>query len=383
LAQANERLKGHLLQLQWHPMVLLECGADMSLAQRANSLPDLGTSQPPAKRGAAELKGWLPLLDRRTQVYGVCYETVRRHEVKENMEHFRAEGNLPKLWSAVRRAQLDAQLCDTPSVNDMAHVLAKAARLRLICESVARRAATASFATKDVRVLEAAIKELEELRLGPKLWKDPMYPLLHCIPILLPHLEKLRQLAQEHKAAMKPGVGCARFCTAWLAAVKSGELRLASAIEAPRSDFQGELEMLSTLEVSTARWLLAFPDAMVELGLLVSDDVKAEYWRLTDCIEGKSWKTDGGMPADLSPENAHLAKVLVLAGSLANPIPRSADAQPQQDERPSLTHPTENAIKPGKPKSCLRKPKPHRAAEDANLSGKPKPRSKCVEDVKL
>lgn len=352
----------------------------MSLAQRASSLPDLGASHPPAKRGAADLKGWLPLLDRRTQVYGVCYETVRRHEVKENMEHFRAEGNLPKLWAAVRRAQLDAQLCNTPSVIDMSHVLARATRLRLICENVARRAAKASFTTKDVRVLEAAIKGLEELKLGPKLWKDPMYPLLHCIPILLPHLEKLRYLAQEHRAAMKPGIGCVRFSTAWLAAVKSGELRLASAIEAPECDAQGKPDMLSALEVSTARWLLTFPDAMVELGLLVGDDVKAEYWRLTDSIEGKTLRADGGIrSADLSPESAHLADILVLAG---NPIPRSADAQSEQDELPISMQPAENAIKSDKTKSGLKKPKPHRGADNADLS-QPKPRSKCVENVKL
>merc|ERR1719171_932944 len=120
----------------------------MTSVQRSNSLPDLGAAeQPPAKKGAA-LKGWLPLLDRRSYIYGVGFETVRRNEVIENLDRFRAEGNLPKLWAAVRRAQLDVHIAETPAVLEAKNVLARATRLKLICENVARRTAKGTFTTK-------------------------------------------------------------------------------------------------------------------------------------------------------------------------------------------------------------------------------------------
>merc|ERR1719265_1604071 len=112
----------------------------------------------------------------------------------------------------------------------MSKVLAHATKHKLICENVARRVVHSAFTTKDVRVLEKALKELEQLQLGPKLWKDPTYPCLRQVPAVTPHLETLRRLVQEHKA------GCAAYCAAWL-------------------------------------------------GMLVNRDVQEEFWRLAEAID--------------------------------------------------------------------------------------------------
>lgn len=274
--------------------------------QRANSLPDLGTSTLPtdghvefeqlapakAKGGGAALKVWLPVLDKRSYVYSVGCENVRRSEVLDNMDRYRSEGDLPRLWAAVRRAKLDFDLSDKYRVHDMAKVLAHATKHKLICENVARRVVHSAFTTKDVRVLEKALKELEQLQLGPKLWKDPTYPCLRQVPAVTPHLETLRQLVQEHRA------GCAAYCAAWLRVVESGELR---------SSFE--------LEVSTARWLLAFPEATAELGMLVNRDVQEEFWRLADAIDRTGAEApEADRPVGLALKDAHLAKLLVHAG---------------------------------------------------------------------
>jgi len=252
----------------------------------------------------------LPLLDRRSYVYGVGYETVRRGEVIDSLERFRSEGDLPRLWAAVRRAKIDAALSDTPTVEGFSNVLACATKYKLICENVARRAADTTFAPKDVRVLEKALKELDQLKLGPKLWKDNRYPLLLRMDSLRPHLETLRRLVQEHRA------GCARYCSAWLALMNSGELR---------SSFD--------LEVSTARWLLAFPDAAEELGRMVSDGVKLEYWRSIESIEGSISETEiASQPAELTPKEAHLVKVLVLAGNLERQAKAPPDPPKEEEE---------------------------------------------------
>jgi len=186
---------------------------------------------------------------------------------------------------------------------------------------------------------------------------------------------------------MKPGVGCARYCAAWLEAVDSGELRLTAPIQSAESATQDGSEQLSALEVSTARWLLAFPDAMVELGLLVGDDVKAEYWRLTDGLEGISSELLDTLPDGLSPEDAHLAQILVLAGSPVDEVQRSRREEPDENEQSAPA---------GQPKAGKKlKPKALDPIKDASLSDKPaervqpksggpkmKPR-KAVEDVKL
>jgi hypothetical protein len=265
--------------------------------QRSSSLPDARASgaikdkderKPIARRGAA-LKGYLPLLDRSSFIYGIGYETCRRNDVLDSMERFRAEGDMPRLWAAVRRAKLDPHLEETPTVAEMARVLAGGTKQKVICENVARRLSQSAFATKDVRVLEKSVKEMESLALGPKVWKDPNHPLLPLVVALIPYLEKLRDLVQEHRA------GCARFCSALLAVLETEELSFS-----PK------------LEVSLARWLLAFPDAAADLGALVSDDVKAEYWRLTDFIEGTENHT--ARPANLAPKDARLAELLSTAG---------------------------------------------------------------------
>lgn len=274
--------------------------------QRANSLPDLGTSTIPkdgqvefeqlapvkAKGGGAALKVWLPLLDKRSYVYSVGCENVRRSEVLDNMDRYRSEGDLPRLWAAVRRAKLDFDLSDKFRVHDMANVLARATKHKLICENVARRVANSAFTTKDVRVLEKALKEIEQLQLGPKIWKDPMYPCLRQVPVVTPHLETLRHLVQEHRA------GCVAYCAAWLRVVESEELSFS-------------LE----LEVSTARWLLAFPEATAELGMIVNRDVQEEFWRLAESIDSTGAEPEAASrPAGLAPKDAHLAKLLVRAG---------------------------------------------------------------------
>lgn len=270
--------------------------------QRSNSLPDLGapkngsTQEQPVKRGAPApnhpLKRWLPHLEKRSLVYGVCSETVRRHEVIEALERFRSEGDLPRLWAAVRRAKLDVALSDIPSVTNMSQLLAQATKQKVICENIAQRVAKTTFTTKDVRVLEKAVKELEQLQLGPKLWKDTMYPMLGQVEALLPHIERLRHLVQEHRA------GCKRYCSAWLAVMKADEL--ASSYD---------------LQVSTARWLLSFPDATAELGGMVSEDVICEFWRLVESTEGGgSDPVEASRPASLAQVDARLAEVLVLAG---------------------------------------------------------------------
>lgn len=233
-------------------------------------------------------------MDRRSYVYGVGYETVRRSEVVDNLERFRAEGDLPRLWAAIRRAKLDVSLEEAPSVTNMADLLARATKHKLICENVARRVAKATLTTKDVRVLEKALHEIEQLKLGPKLWKDPQYPFLRKVEALVPHLETLRYLAQEHRA------GGARYCTAWLDVIDSGKLS---------DSFD--------LEVSTGRWLLVFPDADVQLGGIVSDGVMTEYWRLVESIEGaKPQLPSPSNTGEFVSKDNHLAQILVLAGSV-------------------------------------------------------------------
>lgn len=241
-------------------------------------------------------------------MYSVGSETVRRHEVIERLELFRSEGDMPRLWAAVRRAKLDVELSEKPTVNNMADIVAKATKYKLICENVARRVADTNFTTKDLRVLEKAFKEIEGLKVGPKVWKDPMYPYLAHVQALRPHLETLRQLVKEHRA------GCANYCSAWLAMMDS--LKLRSSMD---------------LEVSTAKWLLAFPDSAEVLGGVVSDGVKLEYWRLVESIESTgSEPLRASKASELKPREAYLTNILVLAGSLTNtPVVRKRE-KPQK-----------------------------------------------------
>lgn len=292
--------------------------------QRANSLPDLGTppKTPVNHDAAASLKVWLPKLDKRSYVYGVGFETVRRNEVISNLERFRSEGDLPRLWAAVRRAQLDVALCETATVIAMENVLKRGNKYKLICENVGRRVAKTTLTVKDVTVLERAKAEIEGLKLGPKVWQDPRYPLLHTVVLVFPHLETLRQLAQEHRA------GCERFCSAWLDMMGSGKLSTAP-----------------DLEVATARWLLAFPDAALHLGEMVGESMKQEYWQIVESIEGSDAAGASG-PDGLSSKDARLAEVLVLAGSLMpeklEPIDISKvenDTQEKVEEPPKVVVP--------------------------------------------
>lgn len=295
-------------------------GPDTSSSWRSSSLPELGASssswktpnnagsgqaspssskglqQQPAKSGSeGGLKAWLPLLDRRSIVYGVGYETCRRNEVIERLEHFRSKGDLPRLWAAVRRAKMDAALDDTPTVNEMSRIFTAASKQRTMCENVARRVEESRLTTKDVGVLKKALKELEQLRIGPNLWKDPVgnRPTLGQVEALLPHLETLQELVKAHRA------GSASYCSAWLEMMDSGKLR--SSIN---------------LEVSTAKWLLAFADSATVLGGVVSEDVKFEYWRLVESIE-RTGSEPLSSSSELAPKDAHLTKILALAGSLS------------------------------------------------------------------
>merc|ERR1719409_1792247 len=114
--------------------------------QRSNSLPDLKASpsddraeQKSSEDRAAQLKGYLPYLPRRSYIYGAGFATCRRNEVLKNMERYRDAGDLPRLWAGIRRAKLDAHLDDSPTVNEMHRVLATATKQKTICENVARR----------------------------------------------------------------------------------------------------------------------------------------------------------------------------------------------------------------------------------------------------
>lgn len=241
------------------------------------------------------MKGLLPHLEMRSFVYSANYETVRRSEVVDNLERYRSEGDLPRLWAGVRRAKLDVALSESPAIIDMANVLSRATKQKLICENVARRAAKWEFTVKDVKVLEKSFKELDSLGLGPKLWKDPMYPLLPKVEALRPHMETLRDLAQEYR------FGSERYCPAWLETIQ-----------------RGRLSAFFDLEVSTARWFLAFPDAAEQLGRMVSEEIQQEFWRLSESIsDGATWKPEEiNSHGTLAPKDAHLAKILVFAGQM-------------------------------------------------------------------
>lgn len=244
---------------------------------RAESLPNLHndaarfsvTDKVVAKAGkksqasGASLKQWLPVLDRRSIVFGACSETIRRGELMESLQRYRSQGDLVKLRTAVHNAKLDYELRDRATVDSMLDIVVRATKQKHICEMVARRAVNWNFSTKDARCLETAVKQLQAMGLGPKVWNDPQYPLLPKAQEIIPHLSHLQHLSKQYRE------DSVQFTSAWLNTVTSTCLCLPL-----------------DLEVSVARWFLDVADSMT----LLTNELGDNATELLDFVESSKVK---------------------------------------------------------------------------------------------
>lgn len=168
-----------------------------------------------------------------------------------SLKRYRSEGELVKLKAAVHNAKLDYELRDRATVDSMLDVVVRATKQKHICEKVVRRALTWNFSVKDARCLEAAVQQLRAMELGPKLWKDPQYPLLPRVQELIPYLPHAQHLSKAFQE------GPEAFTAAWVQMMTSDRLSLPL-----------------DLEVSTARWLLDLPDPAMLLRKALGDGAK-------------------------------------------------------------------------------------------------------------
>lgn len=204
------------------------------------------------------LEPYLPLLDKRSYVHAMCSETVRRSKLLEAMHRDYKRGDLAKLKASVQHCMLDSELAKHSGVLKMDEVLREAGAKCIICENLYRKMEEEKLRPSDVQALDKAVSKLEQLELGPELWKESkglsvLYPKLPKVKDMLASRGNLKVLSEEFRG------GSGRYCTAWLRAVE-------------------ECQLTPKLETLTAKWFDAFPDSPQQLRQqLLEDDVRFSY----------------------------------------------------------------------------------------------------------